>query len=55
VVVSPASTQGQWFYDDQEGGLTALFKDSEGRLKGFALCGSAVAHKMALIKQMQGV
>ena len=53
IVVSPGSATGQWLYARQEDGLSALFENAQGKLQGFALCGTAVEHKMGLMKRMQ--
>jgi rubredoxin-NAD+ reductase len=57
VVVSspPVSAAGEWRVTLEEGGVRALFQDSENKLLGFVLTGSSVAEKQKLTKEMPAV
>lgn len=57
VVVSPpmADLAGGWKIEEQAEGVRALFYGADGSLQGFALTGSAVADKNALVKELPPV
>ncbi len=48
------SIAGEWQEEALEGGTRSLFHDTEGRLRGFALTGSAVREKGELAKAVPG-
>lgn len=54
VVVSPppVGVEGQWSVEGEGANTTALFRDAQGELRGFALTGDATAQKNALAKQL---
>ncbi len=54
VVVSPPSpgVMGAWKIEVLEAGVRALFFDADNKLRGFALTGTAVSEKNALVKEL---
>ena len=53
VVLPPEpGAQGNWLVEATEEGVKALFQNAEGKLFGFALLGTAVSEKSALIQQL---
>ena len=48
----PMGVEGQWTEDAAADGVRALYKDSSGALRGFALTGAAVKDKQALTKEI---
>ncbi len=46
------TSKGEWTIEGQTPHLQALFKDSEGKLLGYALTGDCVAEKMKLNKEL---
>jgi rubredoxin-NAD+ reductase len=56
-IVSPPAigAQGHWEVNANDEGIKALFKDSEGKLLGFALHGKATAERAALAQQLPAV
>ncbi len=52
VAPPPRDVKGEWVVTDLETGIRALFNDTHGALRGFALGGSAVTEKQALLKQL---
>ncbi len=54
LVVSPplTATSGAWQVESLEGGLRALFRDSEGQLHGYALTGHTISEKLQLNRQL---
>ena len=57
VVVSspPLNASGDWRVSVEEGGVRALFQDSENKLLGFVLTGASVADKQKLTKELPPV
>jgi len=57
IVVSspPPNAQGEWEVTVEEGGVRALFQDSERKLLGFVLTGAAVEQKQKLTKELPPV
>ena len=56
VVSSPSkSAVGDWHVIVEEGGVRALFQDSESKLLGFVLTGASVADKQKLTKELPPV
>jgi len=51
-ILPPPQIEGEWEIQDQEEGLSALYRDSAGAIQGFALLGSATAQRQYIIKQM---
>ncbi|MEI8035166.1 MAG: FAD-dependent oxidoreductase [Betaproteobacteria bacterium] len=56
-IVSPPAMNhvGHWHIEPSETGMKSLFKDSEGRLLGFALQGSATAERAKLATELPAV
>lgn len=56
-VVSPpdAGAQGEWKIDEDENGVRALFRSTQGNLLGYALLGVATKEKNALAAQLPPV
>ncbi len=54
VVVSPPpqDISGEWRIENSEGGVRALFFDTEKKLRGFAVTGSVVSEKNILVKDV---
>lgn len=52
VVSPPGESAGDWEIEGSEADLTALFRDSGGRILGFALTGKAVSRKNELTKEL---
>jgi rubredoxin-NAD+ reductase len=52
VLPPPAGTPGDWNETVEETGATARFLDSRGRMRGFALGGSHVRERAAMLKSM---
>jgi rubredoxin-NAD+ reductase len=54
VVVSPPAkdAEGQWVVESQDNNVSALFRNGEGNLLGFALTGNCVQRKNELTKQL---
>ena len=50
----PAAADGEWHEERIEGGTRSLFRDPEGKLRGFALTGAAVQEKGEWAKQVPG-
>ncbi len=50
--LAPPASTGSWQEEALEGGVRALWHDEQGRLRGFALTGSAVAERQALVKTL---
>lgn len=48
----PPGVDGQWTEDAADDGVRALFRDRDGRLRGFALVGAATRDKQALTKEI---
>lgn len=48
----PADAQGEWHFDLEADAAEGQFRDSQGRLLGFALSGKAVRRKVQLVKEM---
>ena len=48
----PRDLDGEWEYEIDGRNIRALFRDREGRLRGYALTGEAVNEKMKLNKEM---
>ena len=56
VVCPPAmNAQGEWVVTRSDDGCDARFVGTDGRVLGFALLGSATAHKQALAPQVPGL
>ena len=51
-VVPPAEVSGEWQIEADGRNVKALFHDSEGQLRGYALTGDACSEKMALNKTL---
>ncbi len=51
----PAGTEGEWAISEDPSGLSALFHDASGKLRGFALSGSATAEKNTLTRELPPV
>ncbi len=54
VVIPPANVAGEWRSEQQDGGAKSLFIDSTGKLRGFALGGTAVGEKAGLLQTLNG-
>ncbi len=52
VVLPPKGKEGSWFYQGEGSHLSALFKDNNGQLRGFALMGDKVREKKQLVEQI---
>ncbi len=54
IQVSPAprDVEGEWEIEQDDNNVKALFRDSSGQLRGFALTGDKVSEKMALQKEL---
>ncbi|MES9879216.1 MAG: FAD-dependent oxidoreductase, partial [Candidatus Sedimenticola sp. 1PA] len=52
VVSPPGSREGEWQVEQLEDGVKARFVSQTGELLGFALTGSALDQKQALIREM---
>lgn len=50
----PAGVDGEWTEERIDGGVRALFHDSGGRLRGFALTGTAVQEKGEIAPRVPG-
>ena len=48
----PMGLDGRWSENETADGVRALFEDAQGVLRGFALIGSAVAEKSALVTRL---
>jgi len=49
IVAPPDSmAQGEWLIEEDETGVKALFKSTDGKLLGFALIGSSTKERSAL-------
>jgi rubredoxin-NAD+ reductase len=57
VVVAPPApdADGDWTIEADSGNVKALFRDSSGKLLGFALTGDATREKMALQKELPAI
>jgi len=57
VVVAPVApgTQGQWTIESDGNNVKAQFRDSAGKLLGFALTGDATKDKVALQKELPAI
>jgi rubredoxin-NAD+ reductase len=57
VVVAPPApdARGDWIIEADGQGVKSEFRDSEGRLLGFALTGDATREKMALQKELPSI
>ncbi len=57
LAVAPPSpgAEGEWHIDDEADGVCALFRDAQGRLRGFALAGAATTKRSALAQQLPAV
>tara|TARA_R110002072_G_scaffold99842_8_gene219615 strand:+ start:2809 stop:4179 length:1371 start_codon:yes stop_codon:yes gene_type:complete len=57
VVVAPVAptTAGEWSFDVDGNNVKAEFRDSEGKLLGFALTGDATREKLALQKELPAI
>jgi len=51
----PVNAIGDWRITVEEGGVRALFQDSENKLLGFVLTGASVADKQKLTKELPAV
>ena len=51
-VPPPKNVEGKWHIEGEDGNLSALYKDSENRLRGFALVGNRVREKTELVGQL---
>lgn len=55
-VAPPAQgAEGEWVIEQEGNNVKALFKDSSGKLLGFALTGDATKEKMALQKELPAI
>jgi len=52
VAPTPNGTEGEWEIEADGLNVKALFKDTAGTLRGFALTGEATSEKNALAKQL---
>ena len=57
VVVAPVApeTEGAWTIEVTGNNVNAQFRDTRGKLLGFALTGEAIKEKMALQKELPAV
>ncbi len=57
VVVAPVApgTQGEWTIEADGNNVKAQFRDSGGKLLGFALTGDATKDKVALQKELPAI
>jgi rubredoxin-NAD+ reductase len=57
VVVSPVAedADGSWSFSEEGNSVKAEFRDSEGKLLGFALTGDATREKLALQKELPAI
>jgi len=57
IQVSPPArgVEGKWEIEAEDNNVKALFRDSSGKLLGFALTGSKVSEKMALQKELPAI
>ncbi len=57
LVISPpaANAEGTWHIEASDSGTEALFRATDGALLGYALIGTATAHKQAFTKQLPAV
>lgn len=55
VVVPPSTQSGAWEITGDNGNIRALFYDMHQKLRGFALCGTAVSDKISLVKRMNDI
>ena len=55
VLSPPPELEGQWTTSTTEDGTKSLFRDTDNKLRGFALTGSATSERTALVKEVPGL
>ena len=53
ILPPPKECQGEWETQSEAEGTTAIFKDEEGLVKGFALSGKAIEKSPELVHKMK--